>query len=43
MLSYAEAFQDVFILKCFKYKQNGTFLEIGAGDPIIPGEVILIY
>lgn len=34
MLSYAEAFQDVFILKCFKYKQNGTFLEIGAGDPI---------
>lgn len=34
VISYAEAFQDIFVLKCFKYKKNGTFLEIGAGDPI---------
>lgn len=26
--------QDYFVLKCLKYKTNGTFLEIGSNDPI---------
>ena len=32
--NYSEVFQDIFILQCFDGKKNGTYLEIGAGDPI---------
>jgi len=31
--NYSGAYQDLFILQCFNGKRNGTFLEIGAGDP----------
>tara|TARA_R110001606_G_scaffold18759_1_gene69859 strand:+ start:740 stop:1489 length:750 start_codon:yes stop_codon:yes gene_type:complete len=32
--NYSESFQDIFVLQCFNGKKNGTYLEIGAGDPI---------
>ena len=31
--NYSESFQDIFVLQCFNGKRNGTYLEIGAGDP----------
>ncbi len=35
MKSYSQAHQDLFVLYCLKNKINGTFLEIGANDPVI--------
>lgn len=32
--NYSGAYQDLFVLQCFNGKRNGTFLEIGAGDPL---------
>lgn len=32
--NYSEAFQDLFVLTVLNGKNNGTYLEIGAGDPI---------
>jgi hypothetical protein len=32
--SYSQAHQDLFVLSVFGGKRGGTFLEIGAGDPI---------
>ncbi len=34
MLYQGQAAQDLFVLSCTKFKQNGTFLEIGSNDPI---------
>jgi len=35
MASYnGQSAQDLFVLKCLKYKRGGTFLEIGSNDPI---------
>jgi hypothetical protein len=31
--NYSEAFQDMFVLSVLNGKRNGTYLEIGAGDP----------
>ena len=32
--NYSQAFQDMFVLSMLNGKRNGTFLEIGASDPI---------
>ena len=32
--NYSEVFQDIFVLQCLNGKKGGTYLEIGAGDPI---------
>lgn len=29
-----QAYQDYFVLECLKYKENGTFIEIGSNEPI---------
>ena len=34
MNSNSQSGQDIFVLKCLKEKQNGTFVEIGSNDPI---------
>lgn len=31
--NYSQCFQDLFVLKCFSGKKNGTYLEIGGGKP----------
>jgi hypothetical protein len=31
--NYSQTFQDIFVLTMLNGKRNGTFLEIGAGDP----------
>lgn len=32
---HSQANQDAFVSACFEHKRNGTFLDIGAGDPFI--------
>jgi len=35
-------FQDMFVLSCFDGKRNGSYLEIGSGDPIIHNNTALL-
>jgi hypothetical protein len=35
-------FQDMFVLSCFDGKPNGSYLEIGSGDPIIHNNTALL-
>jgi hypothetical protein len=38
----AQAGQDVFVLKALKWKREGTFLEIGANDPVLSSNTCLL-
>jgi hypothetical protein len=40
--NYSEAFQDIFVLTVLNGKQNGSYLEIGAGDPIYGNNTFLL-
>ena len=40
--NYSESFQDIFVLQCFNGKKNGTYLEIGAGNPISGNNTYLL-
>ena len=40
--NYSEVFQDIFILQCFDGEKEGTYLEIGAADPIIGNNTYLL-
>lgn len=43
MASYnGQSAQDLFALKCLKYKRGGTFLEIGSNDPIYINNTYLL-
>jgi len=41
--SYSEVFQDIFVLQCLNGRKKGTFLEIGAGDPIRGNNTFLLH
>jgi hypothetical protein len=40
--NYSEAFQDLFVLTLLNGKKNGTYLEIGGGDPIYGNNTMLL-
>ena len=40
--NYSKHFQDMFVLACLNGKRNGTYLEIGAGDPFIHNNTALL-
>lgn len=40
--NYSQAYQDIFILSVLNYKKDGTYLEIGAGDPIVGSNTVLL-
>ena len=40
--SYSQAMQDLFVLTVLKGKTNGTYLEIGSGDPFIGSNTALL-
>lgn len=40
--NYSQAFQDLFCLTVTNGKENGTYLEIGAGDPLIGNNTYLL-
>lgn len=39
----SQAGQDTFVLACHNWKLGGTFLEIGAADPILSSNTALLY
>jgi hypothetical protein len=38
----SQAGQDIFVLKALKWKREGTFLEIGANDPVLSSNTCLL-
>lgn len=40
--NYSKHFQDLFVLTVLKGKKNGTYLEIGSGDPFIHNNTALL-
>ena len=40
--NYSKHFQDMFVLACTNGKRNGTYLEIGSGDPFIHNNTALL-
>ena len=40
--NYSKHFQDLFILSVFDGKKNGTYLEIGSGDPFVHNNTALL-
>lgn len=42
MRNYSKHFQDLFVLTAFKGKRNGTYLEIGSGEPITHNNTYLL-
>lgn len=40
--NYSEAYQDMFVLSMLDGKKNGTYLEIGAGDPTYGNNTYLL-
>lgn len=40
--NYSKHFQDLFVLSVFKGKKNGTYLEIGSGDPFVHNNTALL-
>lgn len=39
----SQAGQDTFVLSCLNWKREGTFLEIGASDPVLSSNTALLY
>jgi len=40
--NYSKHYQDLFVLSVFKGKRNGSYLEIGSGDPFIHNNTALL-
>ena len=40
--NYSQTYQDLFILTCLNGKKNGTYLEIGGGDPYYGNNTALL-
>ena len=40
--NYSQCYQDMFVLSCLNGKKNGTYLEIGAGDPFYGNNTALL-
>jgi len=40
--NYSQVYQDMFVLSMLDGKKNGTYLEIGASDPIVDNNTYLL-
>ena len=40
--NYSQTYQDMFVLSIYKGKRNGTYLEIGSGDPFYNNNTALL-
>lgn len=40
--NHSKHFQDMFVLSCFNGKRNGSYLEIGSGDPFVHNNTALL-
>lgn len=43
MLSYAQHFEDVYLMRCFREHQGGFYIDVGAGHPVIDNVSFAFY
>lgn len=43
MLSYAQHFEDVYLMRCFRERKDGFYIDIGAGHPVIDNVSFAFY
>ncbi len=43
MLSYAQHFEDVYLMRCFRERNDGFYIDVGAGHPVIDNVSFAFY
>lgn len=43
MLSYAQHFEDVYLMRCFREREDGFYIDVGAGHPVIDNVSFAFY
>jgi FkbM family methyltransferase len=43
MLSYAQHFEDVYLMRCFRERKEGFYIDVGAGHPVIDNVSFAFY
>ncbi len=43
MLSYAQHFEDVYLMRCFRERADGFYIDVGAGHPVIDNVSFAFY
>jgi FkbM family methyltransferase len=43
MLSYAQHFEDVYLMRCFRERREGFYIDVGAGHPVIDNVSFAFY
>ncbi|HRF07304.1 MAG TPA: FkbM family methyltransferase [Xanthobacteraceae bacterium] len=43
MLSYAQHFEDVYLMRCFRERKDGFYIDVGAGHPVIDNVSFAFY
>jgi FkbM family methyltransferase len=43
MLSYAQHFEDVYLMRCFRERRDGFYIDVGAGHPVIDNVSFAFY
>lgn len=43
MLSYAQHFEDVYLMRCFRDRADGFYVDVGAGHPVVDNVSFAFY
>lgn len=43
MLSYAQHFEDVYLMRCFREQAEGFYIDVGAGHPVVDNVSFAFY
>ncbi len=43
MLSYAQHFEDVYLMRCFRERRDGFYIDVGAGHPVVDNVSLAFY
>lgn len=43
MLSYAQHFEDVYLMRCFRERKDGFYVDVGAGHPVVDNVSFAFY
>jgi FkbM family methyltransferase len=43
MLSYAQHFEDVYLMRCFRERKDGFYIDVGAGHPVVDNVSLAFY
>jgi FkbM family methyltransferase len=43
MLSYAQHFEDVYLMRCFRERKDGFYIDVGAGHPVVDNVSFAFY